>query len=149
MGGEFPWSQIIQWHIVSPIAYYIVFALPVLIATLLLDAWLKGLALTWYPLGGRVRRVFWSITAVLLVVQALVVIPIGNRLFFAWIYEIGTSRRLADDPGCRGCIIGVIAFAAAHRRLSNRCTECPKHIAEPSSLAGAVRTAMLNSTVGW
>lgn len=131
IGGEFPWAQIVHWHIVSPIAYFTLFALPVLIVTLMLDAWLKRLALTWYPLDGRVRRVFWSITAVLVAVQALVVIPIGNRIFFGWIYTGWKPAVLAGIVA--GLLVAVAAatvFAVEHRRHATRCRDetCQKFV---------------------
>lgn len=132
IGSDFTWDQIIRWHIVTPIVYYLFFALPVLIAGLLLDARLKRWALTWYRHGRNVTRVFWLITGTLLIFLLLVVVPVGNRLFFGWIYVDWSPSMLA------GMVVGITAplaagawFAASHHRLADRCWQCDENVPGP------------------
>lgn len=135
IGADFTWEQIVRWHIVTPIVYYLFFALPMLVAGLLLDARLKRWALTWYRHDRKVKRVFWVITGTLLALLLLVVAPIGNRLFFTWIYGEWSPATLA------GMALGMAAtlavggwFAASHRRLAGRCWQCDEPVPGPFAL---------------
>lgn len=135
VGVEFPWSQIVRWHILTPIAYFTIFALPTLVVFLLLDARLKRWALTWYRLQASVRRVFWASLVTLLALVLLIVVPVGNRLFFPWIYDRWPPAVLVGMA--LGVLIAVAAaanFTAAHRRLAGHCWQCDQTIPGPFAL---------------
>ncbi|QLQ08563.1 MAG: hypothetical protein HZY76_22980 [Anaerolineae bacterium] len=104
--------------------YYVLFALPVLVGTLLVHVWLVRRALRWYRLAARLKAVFWLITISLLVVLALVVLPIGNRVFFAYIYQ-GWSGRSARVGGWSP-VVGRSRrrILVTDRRQAERCPQC-------------------------
>lgn len=129
VGPGFDWPQIIDWHIVRPIAYYLFFALPLLIATLAADVWLKGKVLTWYRLGERIKSVFWAIIIVLVALQLLILIPVGNRLFFPFFYETtGLISYLSVLLGVLLLLGSGTAFGIWHRRLARLCPQCQTSI---------------------
>lgn len=122
MGVEVTWADFIRWHILTPMAYFALFMPPVLLASLWLDAALKRRALTWYRLGDRVRRVWWAITATILGVLLLALVPLGNRLFFPWVYSGWTPQALVGIAlSVAAAVVGSLGFWAAHRRWAGRC----------------------------
>lgn len=124
-GGDFGWPQMIDWHIVRPIAYFCAFGLALLIFFLLTDAWLRQRALTWYRLGERVKRVFWLQMAALALIEVLVLIPLANRLFFPMIYTWDSPWFYAALLiGLLLAIVAAALFFAYHRRLAGRCPRC-------------------------
>ena len=125
LGVQVSWMEFVGWHILRPVAYFALFMPPVLIGCLWVDAVLKRRALTWYRLEGRLRRVFFAITADLLLFLLLVIVPIGNRLFFPGIYSGLTPRTIAGMAlGVALAIIGGVAFGRANRRLAGHCWHC-------------------------
>lgn len=125
MGSLVTWDELVYWQIVMPIVYYVLFALPVLVGTLLVHVWLVRRTLRWYRLAARLKAVFWLITISLLVVLALVVLPIGNRVFFAYIYQGWSWLDLL------GLVVGLLWLVAAgavfwvtDRRQAERCPQC-------------------------
>jgi len=125
VGVEVSWSQIIEWHMMRPLAYFALLMPPTLSGFLLTDAWLKRRVLTWYRLGKRVRRLFWGISGLLALFLALVVIPVYNRLFFPHVYEGWSAAMLA---GMVFTLVVVLAGGALFwyydRKLAERCPYC-------------------------
>lgn len=122
MGVEVTWADFIRWHILTPMAYFALFMPPVLLASLWLDAALKRRALTWYRQGDCVRRVWWAVTAIILGVLLLAVVPLGNRLFFPWVYPGWTPQALVGMAlSAAAAVVGSLGFWAAHRRWAGRC----------------------------
>lgn len=125
VGPGFDWPQIIDWHILRPILYYLLFALPALIATLLIDAWLKQRVLLWYAWGERIRRVFGAITLALVSVQWLAWVPLGNRLFFPFFYEgMGWPTLLGMGLGGGLLLATGLFLYRQHSRHARRCPAC-------------------------
>jgi len=125
VGVEFSWLQIVEWHMVRPIAYFALLMPPTLIAFLLADACLKRRVLTWYRLGERVRRVFWGVSGLLGLVLVLVVIPIYNRLLFPYIYESWSVAMLAGMMIAFTIVpIGGALFWHYDQKLAERCPHC-------------------------
>lgn len=125
LGYEVSWEDFLGLHIFGPIAYFLFFGWPVIVVTLLADIWLKQRVLTWYVLAGRVRYIFWVITITLLVLQLLVAIPLGNRLFFPLIYP--DWPLLVITGLALGIFIAVAAgvtFRRYHRSLAHCCPHC-------------------------
>lgn len=122
VGVEISWSQFILWHTLTPIAYFSLVMPPALLGFLWLDSVLKRRALTWYGLSSRVRRVWFAITAVLLGVLLLLVVPVSSRIFFPWVYETASPLALAGiAAGVVLALVGGIAFLLANRRWAARC----------------------------
>lgn len=129
VGAEVTWPQILDWHVLRPMAFFGLLMPPALFLCLAADAALKGRALTWYALGGRVRQVFWTISAGVALLLALLVIPLLNRILFAYVYETWSSWEVV------GVILavllglaGVVAFWLADRKLRNRCPRCGRGV---------------------
>ncbi len=134
MGAEVTWPEFIRWHIFTPMAYFALFMPPTLLASLWLDAALKRRALTWYRLGGRVRRAWWAITAAILGVLLLAVIPLGNRLFFPWVYPGWSPIALVGMAlSVTAVVLGGLGFWAADRRWAGRCG-CGELVTGPFAL---------------
>lgn len=122
MGVQVSWAEFTAMHIIRPMAYFGLALSPVLFAGLWADALLKRRALTWYGFGPRVRRVFTGITGIMLLLFALIVIPLLNRLFFPEIYSSWSPAALA------GILVGLLAasgsgiwFWRTDRRWAGRC----------------------------
>ena len=130
--ADFNWPQMIDWHIVRPIAFFLFYAAPLLLVTLMVEAWLRQRALTWYVLADRLKRVFVVIVVVLALAQVLVFIPLGERLFFPMFYESWPGLSMAI--GLVLLVAAGIAFGLAHRRLSCLCPGCKEHVVEPFTL---------------
>lgn len=123
VGVEISWSQFILWHILAPIAYFTLVMPPALLGFLWLDSALKRRALTWYRLGNRVRRVWFAITAVLLGVLLLLVVPVSSRIFFPWVYETVSLLAIAGvAAGFILALVGGVAFLLGNGRWAERCS---------------------------
>jgi hypothetical protein len=125
VGNVVDWGELVYWQIVVPIGYYVLFVFPVLVSTLLVHTWLVQRTLRWYGLAARLKAVFWVITTSLLVVLALVVLPVGNHLFFSYIYQGWSWLSLL------GLLVGLLWLIAAgaifwvtDRRQAGRCPQC-------------------------
>lgn len=128
-GADLDWTQMIEWHIVRPIAYFSIFGVALLVLFLVADAWLRQRALTWYSLGARVKRVFWLQMAALLMIEVLVLIPIANHLFFPMFYsEISPWFYAGLFAGVVLTAIAAVLFAYNHRRLAGRCPHCQEQV---------------------
>ncbi len=122
MGVEVTWAEFIRWHILTPLAYFALLMPTALLTSLWLDSALKRRTLTWYRLGRRVRWAWLAITLVLLVFLLTVVIPVGNRLFFPWIYPNLSPLALTGIfVGIALAVLGGLGFVAADRRWAGRC----------------------------
>lgn len=122
MGVEVTWPQFIQWHILTPMAYFAVVMPVALLGFLALDGALKQRTLTWYSLGSRVRWVWLLETVVLLAVLLLVIVPLTSRLFFPWVFETITPTALAGlAAGLAVLAVGAVAYLLASRRWARRC----------------------------
>lgn len=136
MGQEVTWPQFIQWHILTPLAYFAVVMPAALLGFLALDGALKRRTLTWYALGSRVRRVWFAETLVLLAVLLLVIVPLTSRIFFPWVYEAFTPLAMAGiGAGLAVLVIGAVAFLLASRRWAGRC-DCGAPVAGDFDLGG-------------
>ncbi len=129
VGQAVSWEHVIWMASLGPIIYFIFFGLPVLIVTLLIDSWLKQQVLTWYALGKHIRWIFWLITIVMLSLLTLIVIPLGNGLFFLSIYSNWFLYAAISIPlGILIAISSSLAFFFFHKRLAKRCPQCEAHI---------------------
>lgn len=134
-GDAFGWPQLIDGHIIRPIAYFGSFGLALLILFLLTDAWLRQRALTWYRLGERVKRVFWLQLAALALIEVLVLIPLANRLFFPMIYTWASPWFYAGLlVGLLLTMVAAALFLVYHRRLAGRCPGCQGQVNGPFAL---------------
>jgi len=125
IGSQISWINLVLLSVIRPIAYFLFFALPVLVISLGADAWLKRRVLEWYSLGHRVKIVFLAITAILLSFQILVVIPVSNRLFFPDVYPNWSFAVLLGIVfGVGIMIVSGVLFAIANHCLSRRCPIC-------------------------
>lgn len=123
MGVEVTWPQFIQWHILTPLAYFAVVMPVTLLGFLALDGALKRRILTCYALGSRVRRVWLLETMVLLAVLMLVIVPLTSRLFFPWVYETFTPTALTSlGAGLAVLALGAAIYLLASRRWAWRCS---------------------------
>lgn len=136
MGVEVTWPEFIRWHILTPMAYFALLMPPALLASLWLDSALKRRTLTWYGLGRRLRWAWLGITLALLTFLLVVVIPIGNRIFFPWVYP-GLSPLAVTGivVGLAVAALGALGFLAADRRWAGRC--CQAVVPGPFSLGRA------------
>lgn len=125
MGVEITWVQLIEWHVVRPIAYFSLLMPLTLAGFLLIDSYLKRQALTWYPLRKQVRLVFWGASSILALVLALVIIPIYNRILFPHIYQGWSTGALAAMAvAVFAAVAGGLTFRQHDRRLGKRCPYC-------------------------
>lgn len=125
VGADISWMQILEWHVLRPMAYFGLFMPPVLLAWLIVDAVLKRRALTWYALDGRVRLVFWGISAALGLFLALLVIPLLNRVLFAYVYPSWSPLELIGmGAALIGAVLAALVFWRSDRRLAKRCPGC-------------------------
>jgi hypothetical protein len=129
VGAQVSWPQILEWHTLRPMAYFGLLMPPVLVLWLVMDAALKGRALTWYVLDGQVRRVFWAISGGLALLLGLLVIPLLNRLLFGYVY---VSWSLGDLLGLALALlvgaVGATGFWLADRKLGKRCPGCGQRV---------------------
>ncbi len=125
MGVEVSWPDFISMHMLRPIAYFALLMPPALIGFLFADVALKRRALTWYRLGRRVRRVFWSVSGVLAALLVFVVVPILNHLVFPWIYPSWSTAALVGATVALALAFGGGGvFYWYDRRLGRRCAGC-------------------------
>lgn len=125
VGSLVTWEELVRYQIVMPIMYFVLCAFPVLVTTLLAYVWLVRRALRWYGLAGRLRTVFWAIIISLSVVLALVVLPIGNHLFFPYIYQGWSWLSLFGVlVGLLWLVAAGIVFWITDRRQAGRCPHC-------------------------
>ncbi len=123
MGVEVTWPQFIQWHILTPMAYFALVMPAALLGFLCLDGALKRRTLTWYGLGSRVRRVWLLETMVLLAVLLLVIVPLTSRIFFPWVYETFTSTAIAGfGAGLVVLAVGAAGYLLASSHWAGRCS---------------------------
>lgn len=135
MGHEVSWAQFAEWHLLRPVAYFALLMPPTLLLTLLVDTVLKRRALTWYRLGSRLRRVFWTITALLTAGLTFILIPIYNRLLFPYIYETWTALGLIGAGGTFLALCGAgVVFWRTDRRIARRCPGCDRRVSGPFHL---------------
>jgi hypothetical protein len=135
VGADISWMQILEWHVLRPMAYFGLFMPPVLLAWLAMDAALKRRALTWYALDRRIRPVFWGISAALGLFLALAVIPLLNRVLFAYVYPSWSATELIGIGGALiGGVLAALVFWRADRRLAQRCPGCGERVAEAFTL---------------
>lgn len=129
IGYRVSWWQIVDWQIIRPLAYFVCFGFPVLMAQLVVDSWLKQRALTWYKLASRLRLVFWLITVTLNLVLVLTFIPVANRLFFPLVYpEWSWPMTLSVASGSLIAITALAAFLVSHQRWAHRCPQCSQGV---------------------
>lgn len=134
MGVEVTWSDLIRWHILAPMAYFASFMPPVLLASLWLDAFLKRRTLTWYRLAAQVRWAWAGITAVVLGVLLLAAIPVGNRLYFPWVYTSWSTVSVVSlGASAAAVVLSVLGLRAADRRWGGRCG-CGETVPGPFTL---------------
>lgn len=125
MGNLVTWDELVRYQIVMPVVYFALYAFPVLVTTLLAYVWLVRRALRWYGLADRLRAVFWVIIVTLLVVLALVILPIGNHLFFPYIYQGWSWLSLFGVlVGLLWLVAAGLAFWITDRRQAGRCPHC-------------------------
>lgn len=131
-GGAFGWPQFLEWHLLRPAAYYVLFGIPLLGGLLGFEVGLRRLVLTWYPLGRRVHRVFALLLLGLTALAALVFIPLANRLFFPAFYP-PISPALALAWGCAliPTLGGVLLLILGHARIGRRCPACRESVPGP------------------
>ncbi|MGQ9815896.1 MAG: M48 family metalloprotease [Candidatus Roseilinea sp.] len=129
VGVEVTWPQILEWHVLRPMAFFGLLMPPVLSLCLAADAALKERVLSWYALDGRVRQVFWAISAGVALILALLVIPLLNRIVFAYVYQTWSSWEVAGVilAAVLG-LVGGVAFWLADRRLGKRCPRCGRKV---------------------
>jgi len=133
-GGEFGWSQAIEWHIIRPIAYYLLFGMPLLILTLLAFVWLIRKTVTWYQAGQKIITAFWGVLLVLMVMQTLWAFPLANILFFPMIYDFTWKTAALLGGGLLIFIVAGIIFYILHHRYTRICPQCQKTIVDDFSL---------------
>jgi hypothetical protein len=127
--------QILEWHVVRPMAYFGLFMPPVLLAWLIVDATLKRRALTWYALDRRVRPVFWGISVALGLFLALLMIPLLDRVLFAHVYPSWSPLELIGmSAALIGGVLAALIFWRADRRLAKRCPGCGESVAAEFTL---------------
>lgn len=125
VGVEISWAEIIEWHVVRPMAYFLLMMPPTLIIFLLVDSSLKRQVLTWYALGKRVKWVFFGISGLLAFNLALVVIPIYNRLLFPMIYPNWPIWTLFGMVlSLLSLLLGSVVLWGLDRKFSGRCPHC-------------------------
>lgn len=129
VGAGVSWSQILEWHVLRPMAYFGLLMPPALFLFLAVDAALKRRALTWYALGTRIRRVFWTISVGLVSILVLLVIPLLNRVLFSYVYEAWSFGEamgmiLAVILG----LVGAVMFWLTDRKFGKRCPRCSQQV---------------------
>lgn len=129
VGAGVSWSQILEWHVLRPMAYFGLLMPPALFFFLAVDATLKRRALTWYALGPRVRRVFWTISIGSVLILLLLVIPLLNRVLFSYVYEAWSFGEVMGMILAAGVALGGGGmFWFADRRLGKRCPRCSRRL---------------------
>lgn len=129
VGAEISWLQILEWHVLRPIAYFGLLMPPALFFFLYVDAALKSRALTWYVLGPRVRGVFWTISVGLALILVLLVIPLLNRILFSHVYQTWSLGEIAGMILATGVgLVGGGVFWLADHRWGKRCPHCGRRV---------------------
>ncbi len=127
-GGEFGWAQFIDWQILRPIAYYLLFGIPLLTGVLAALIMLMQKASTWYRVESKVITVFWSVLLVLMGVQVLLAYPLANLLFFPMIYQWRWETALWLALGLLLALAGALWFRQKHGQHAHRCPKCGEFI---------------------
>ena len=133
-GGEFGWSQAIEWHIIRPIAYYIGFGIPLLTLTLIAFIWLIQKTLTWYRAGQKIVSAFWGVLLLLMLIEIMWAFPLANILFFPMIYDYTWKTIALLISGLLIVMVAGMAFYTFHHRHARTCPQCQRPIPGDFSL---------------
>ncbi len=129
VGAAVSWAQILEWHVLRPMAFFALLMPPALFLCLAADLALKERVLSWYALGGRVREVFWMISGGVALILALLVIPLLDRVLFSYVYQTWSFWEVV---GMIFVIVlglaGAVAFGLADRRWGKRCSHCGRQV---------------------
>ena len=123
-GAEFDWPQMISWHILRPIAYYLFFGIPVLTTVLVALAAIQKLTLRLYTRKANVKKIWWMLLMAGVLFVSFVLIPLGNLLFFSMFYELSWSLLFRAVLVFLITLAMIIGLFILLRREGGTCPHC-------------------------